>query len=371
MKRAPSSDWPRLLTPAVGCYPPAAESWELERVLHIALRDNFEPQPALERALRSISSQYVQVDWQKEEREGHLFDALMLAASALKPTLVFAQVQRRNAIPGPLMAKVRDYCAPGVVIVQWDGDQHNEPEDEGRQWYVELGRECDCNLTCETGYQERHAALGVKRPGYLQIGIEERWYHPTDPTPGVPPVVLLGNNYPQFYKDPGGYRTRLMVAEKMEAEYGPEGFGLYGGGWEPDEKRGYKGNTCRKAPVRQWEESGIYAAAKAAISCSIRCDLPRYSSDRLFRMLASGAVCLVERFPDCEGLGLEDGVNCYLWCSWERLKPALDWCIDPVVGLSAKQAMREAAAALGLQHTWQARMPELAAIIQAVREARK
>lgn len=360
MKRAPSADWPHLLTPALGCYPPAADAWELERVLHVALRDDFEPQPALERMLRSLASRYVQVDWQLLERQpGGLEPPLLAAAAGLKPTLIFAQVQRAHAVSGELMRKVRALCDPSVVIVQWDGDMHHTPTDLGRQWFVELGRECDCNLTVETGYQAEYAALGVRHPGYLQIGIEERWYRPTTPTPGVPPVVLLAGNYPSLADQPGGYHTRLEIARRCQEAYGAQGFGLYGSGWS--------GWPSARPFVRQPEEAGIYAAASAALSSSIRSDLPRYTSDRLFRMLAAGAVCVVEDVPDHDGLGLVDCVNCLLWSDWLELKTSLDLILGGAVDLPH---LRANAAALGLEHTWQARAPELMAVVQAVRQCR-
>lgn len=359
MRRAACPEWPTILNPEFGCYPLAADVCADERVLHIALRDDFEPQPALERALRSIASQYVQVDWQAEEKKGPLATPLLEAAAALKPTLVFAQIQRPNALSGQLMRRVRDFCDPSCVIVQWDGDQHHTPTDKGRQWYVELGRECDCNLTVETGYQARYAALGVKHPGYLQIGIEERWYHPSEPTAGVPPVVLLAGNYPSLAHNPGGYKTRLEIAQRCQDAYGPEGFGIYGSGWG--------GWPCARLFVRQPEEAGLYAAAKAALSISIRSDLPRYTSDRLLRMLASGAVCLVERFPDCDGLGLKHGDNCLLWSSWTELSTAIEWTLEHPGTFTP---VRCAAADLGLEHTWSVRMPELLACVQAVRSSR-
>ena len=75
------------------------------------------------------------------------------------------------------MSKVRAFCDPSVVIVQWDGDMHNEPEDNGRGWYVELGRVCDCNLTVETGYQARYAALGVLGLGLVVIAVVVITHH--------------------------------------------------------------------------------------------------------------------------------------------------------------------------------------------------
>jgi hypothetical protein len=87
-------------------------------------------------------------------------------------------------------------------------------------------------------------------------------------------------------------------------------------------------------------------------------------------MLSSGAVCLVERIPDYEGLGLIDGVNCALWRDWDDLKMMLAEIVD-WPNASEWYNMRRAAVSLSADHTWQARMPELLACVYAVREARQ
>jgi len=371
-RRAACSEWPTILNPAPGCYPLAAEMRATERTLHLALKTPQEPQAALERALRSISSQYEQVDWCYAERQpGGIEKAAQSAAARLNPTLVFLQIQRANTLPGAVIERLRAVCHPSCVIVQWDGDMHHTPRDPGRQWFIDLGRACDCNLTVETGYQKDYLAAGVRHPGYLEIGIDEQFYHPTEPTPGIPPVVLLAACYPDLEQiAPGGYAGRVRVAAECEKAYGIDGFGVYGSGWGPDPQRNYPGNVCRREFLNQPQEAGVYAAAAAALSLSIRCDLPRYTSDRLFRMLASGAVCLVENLPDYEGLGLVDGVNCLIFDEWDGLKSDLDEIL--LTRNSPRwSTMRQEAARLGLEHTWAARMPELLACIDAVRAHRE
>ena len=362
MIRKAAPYWPSgIFVPEVGCYPPISPMRANERVLHLALKDAFEPQAALERALRSISSQYIQVDWQKiEHQPGGIEGAAQRAARDLHPTMVFLQIQRESTLPGAVIERLRPLCHPSCVILQWDGDMHNNPSDKGREWFIDLGRACDCNATVETGFQEQYLALGVRHPAYLQIGIDEQLYHPAEPTTGTPPIVLLASRYPGLEQEcPGGYASRVRVARACEDAYGHAGFGIYGSGWND--------HACRREFVRQSEEAGIYAAAKAALSLSIRKDLSRYTSDRLFRMMASGAVCFVEKIPDWEGLGLVDSKNCIMFDEWSDLRPRLDDAVDYP---ERYQNLRVAAAELGLEHTWSARAPEMLALIDAVREMR-
>lgn len=339
-----------VLVPPEKLLPPLVPHRQTERVLHFALKTPQDPQAALERALRSIAVEYAEVDWCRDEYNagGHLRNA----AAALRPTLIFMQIQK--ALPrfaSRELRAVREVCDPSCVIVNWDGDQHYEPEQHERAWFVELGRVADTSLVVNTDHPHRYGRMGVRFPGYLQIGYDERIYRP-DTTSAYQPkraVVFLGQNYPHI----AAYDRRRAAVRALRARFG-DAFAAHGNGWTEAD-----GGAPFLPPA---DEAAAYWAAHAAISISIRADLPRYTSDRLFRLLGSGGVPVVERFADMEGLGLEEGVNCVGWSSPDELcaiqLPA-DW--DP----------RPAAFALAYaHHTWQVRMQELLAIVDHVRARR-
>lgn len=350
MKREASADWPCLLTPAPGCYPLTVEHRATERVLHVALRSAFEPNRNIADSLRHISTDYREVDWQCTGA-ATAAEAIRVA-SEIRPTLVFMQLQTGGVLQPEDIVQLRQVCDPSVVICNWDGDQHFDPPSPNRQWFADLGRVCDASLIPNTAHPAVYASLGVQHPGYLQIGIDPYIYHQTDPALNVLPVVCLASCYGVALHQ---RRTSMLAAIKTAF---PGAVGVYGGGWGAD----------AYPMLHQTQESAVYAAARAALSISIRNDLPRYSSDRLFRMLASGAVCLVEAFPDMEGVGLIGGVNCLVWYDLTQLEGV----IRDVLATPAEHfvPMRQAAAALSRDHTWVARFHELLAIADAVRASR-
>ncbi len=361
LKREVHPAWPDVLVPAEGCLPPSTIVSARERVLHLALRTRMEQQPGLARALRSIAREYAEVDWiQVEATEGTraVGERLLQAARALRPTLVWMQVQRGGVIDSTLIARLRAACEVRAVIVNWDGDQHYEPTDPARRWFVDLGHACDASLVVNTRHPFLYRELGVRHPGYLQIGIDETIYAPAHPdamAPSLPsrPIVFFASCYGT---DPA-YAPRHELVARLGRRFEDE-FAVHGSGWSPAQHA--------RPFLRQADEAAVYDAARAAISMSIRNDLPRYTSDRLFRALATGAYVLVERFPDAAGLGLSDGVNCRFWSDEPELRRALYRVLadaDPDYRL-----LRDRAASLAHTfHTWSARMGELLAIVDVVR----
>ena len=357
--RRAGADWPRVLVPDAGCLSPVVPMRSDERVLHIALRNTTDKQEGLDRALRSIASEYRDISWTEYPPETRGY-AILDAAREIKPTIVFMQLHC-PVLDAAGIRMLRDLCDPNVVIVNWDGDQHYQPSDRERQWFVEIGREARvASLVVNTRHPAEYAAMGVLHPGFLGVGIDQRVWCPVTPTPGTPEIVFLANYYPTHARK---YRQRVEIVTNMVRNW-TNNFALYGVGWME-----ITHGPCTRAPLSNMEEAGIYSGARAALSISICNNLERYTSNRLFYGLASGAIMLVERFPDVAGLGVEDGVNCFLWSTWDGLATLVQHTIGPWCVSEEQKQMRRAARELGLLHSWDAHMPELLAIVDAVRAA--
>lgn len=351
--RRACSNWPVVMCPAPGCLPPTAAVRHDERVLHLANRHLDDTYDEVGRALRMLAgsdAEYRQVRFMPDSYpDAEAFEA----AVAIKPTVIFMHPQCESVITPDVVEDLRPLCDPGCVIVQWTGDQHYEPAEEGQRWFVELGRVCDASLVVNTKHPSEYAELGVRHPGFLEVGIDEGLWTPATPTPNTPPVVCLANEYSQF-----NYATRNHAFASIASAF-PGSFAVYGTGWEEQASipfRPYLNNE---------DVPGVYSAARAVISSSIRSDLPRYTSNRLFFALGCGAVILVERFPDYEGIGLIDGHNCLVWRGENELHSHLERILRtrPEDWL----AMRAAARELGMANSWSVRMGELQCIVDTIR----
>lgn len=359
-RRAACAEWPRIMCPAPGFMPPKVdEALVKERTVHVALRSACDQQDGLTRALAGISAVYRDVDWRL--CEPIVNQRVANAVQEIRPTLIWMQLQKGGVLTPEHIRWMRANSDPRCVIVNWDGDQHYEPGNEMRRWFVELGRECDLSLVVNTRHPYQYAEMGVKHPGFLGVGTDEEVWCPKESFPGlsVPEVVCLANFWRMI-----SYDNRNSLFQAMASTYRHR-FAVYGEGWQHQREIQYR------PYLKNHEEGYVYSAAKCALSISIRNDLPRYSSNRLFYALSSGAVVLVERFPDIEGLGVEDGKNCLVWTGWDGLKVAVDEVLSTYESDALRwQTMRHQARALGIEHGWAAHMLEMLAMVYAVRQER-
>jgi hypothetical protein len=326
-----------------------------ERVLHVCLRVPGDPQAALARALRGISSEYAEVSWCEVPRP-LLRQTLLETAHRVRATLVFAQIQTAGVIDPSDLPALRQVCDPSCVIVQWDGDRRFPPTHPERSWFAPLGMACDASLVTCTSDASEWARMGVPRAGFLQIGVDADLWRPCEPAPNTPPIVALAGNYSL-----PGYERRTAIFRHLTQTY-PGQFAVYGHGWG-------QGDIASRPFLQHAEEAPVLSAARAALSMSIRNDLPHYTSDRLFRCLAAGALTLVEEFPGMRDLGLRHGVNCLIFRDWEGLRLLTDAILAPA-GYPDAAGIRAAARELALTHTWDARMVELLALVDTIRRER-
>lgn len=356
MLRRQGVDWPFVLTPAWGHAPPSRVPDGKERVLHVALRNSINLKCGLSRALRAMGM-LREVEWMQLPLAVRR-DRIMQAALEIRPTVVLMQIERGGtSITPQLVRDLREISAPGGVIVNWCEDQRYDPWQKEREWFVELGRECDASLITNTAHPAQYASMGVRCPGYWQNAVDcSLWTPDCEPMSGTECIVFLGSHYgPETMAE--AYCRREIMLDEIHRAF-PGLLACYGFGW----KNSGFAHHAMLSNVHEWR---AYQTARVALSLSASNHLPRYTSDRLFRMLASGAVCVVERFAECESLGLVDGHNCLI-------VEDEDWATPIRYALTHDcSAMREAARTLAIQqHDWPVRVSELQAIVDGVRENR-
>ena len=374
----------RALDPVDERFPPRAERLSSERVLHVSLGTDADPQAGQVRALRKLGREaYREIRWFADWREDHgeRQKAILQAAAELLPSLVFMQLQTDGVLDLETVREIRR-LVPEVIVVTWSGDIASENSPWNVDWQVPLGRVVDLTLHSSMSHVRALRAAGIHNAGYLQIGYDEEQYrtlreaqlahvgsqeafNTLDKIQQITfdyDVSFLGSHYggdDAFSRSVKWHDGALRdeVVGKMRAAFGPR-FGLFGSGW---------GEGVPKVPLQRAHE--VYWRSKMGLSISLMNDLECYSSDRLHRILGSGALALVKRFPGMSTWGLKHGESCLVWDT-----------ADEAVALATKYAADEkgcteiaaAGAKLAREHlTWDARMLELVPYLEAVRAARE
>lgn len=355
LQRGPSvkpaaDEWPHLYVPRPGVAPrrsPVAAGAPL-RLLHLSLESAAEPQTDLRRAFAALGPT-VDMPWHPLTAERAR--TVLEAARAHRPDVVFAQVQSDSWSP-EFVAALRDAVGPRCTLVEWTGDVRTNAAQPVERWLVRLAQSFDLVLADNTTYA-RKLAIDERVPaacGYLACGIDPA-LNPFRPDEvELEQAVFTGTNYKTL---DGGERDRMF---RSIAHALPGRLAVYGAGW---------GAYPWAHPfVDQGTASQIMRDAALAISTSLFQDLGRYSSDRLKRALASGAVVAVRRFPDMEGLGLEVGRNCLAWSTEAELLELVCGWTRPERAAERSAMRREAAALAHRRFTWDRVTEELLAIVR-------
>ena len=336
-----------------------------ERVLHIHLSTPEEPQSALCRALASLASpgDYERVDWATLP-VGARHKAVVAAAAALRPTLVFMQLQCPGALaPGTVVEMRRVSGTNDLAIISWGGDVGgtNGPfQAPGDQWAYELSAHCDLMLYTSMSQARAHRSRGMHNAAYLQIGYDEDRYFEGRPEElgSRFDVCFLGVNYDEHHWSSlpeNDIQLRRNVTAAMEKEFGPR-FGLFGRHW---------GRAGSHLPPAQ--SGDVYRRSHLALSVSICSILERYSSDRLLRALACGGAVLMKAFDDWPSFGLVHGKNVLVWETVDEAMALVHEWLDPNRHEELRELGRRGAQLARQYHSWGIRMLELCPLIATAR----
>lgn len=268
-------------------------------ILHFGLYNTREPQQALRDALKGICTKYIEFSWATHRRLGNVLIHLL---SKHKPDVVFMQVQTPGIVFGKTLSQY-----PGIKFFNFSGDVRPEiPE-----WYFDVAPYCT-TLFSNTDWVKVMTDKGFKAR-YCQIGFNNKIYTPEGAKEITKPVVFMGNNH-------GSKFPLSKLREDMVKRFsGKEWFQVFGRGWPGAIDLNYK----------QQREAAVYRGAKIGINLS-HMDLGSYSSDRMFRLMGSGCMCLAYRHKDIEK-EFGDAGTIAAWSTLDELEELIEHYLNATV----------------------------------------
>lgn len=285
--------------------------------------------PDLQKGLNSIF-ECVHFDWTTYGFNSDLLQNNLLDEfNRFKPDIVFMHLQSGDV----LNISTIQYIASNSIVVNWTGDvRYPLP-----LHYLQIGRFINCTLFTNMNDVETCIENGVKAD-YLQVGYDSTNFTPNgDINENYQPIIFMGSNYINYQPFPlSQHRTEMVM--QLKNKFGNY-FGLYGNSW----------NGLANGNIDNYYEEGkAYRSCKVAINLS-HFAYKRYSSDRLYRILGSGAFCLTHYYPEIEKEFI-DGKDLVVWQSLEDLEDKINYYL-------ANEEQRKIIAKSGHEkainnHTW-------------------
>ncbi len=243
----------------------------MKRALHIGLSTgNNGHAIGLKKAFEANGFEYRDVNCGVKDLNFQIINL----ANTYKPDLVFIQIQSQ----GITREAIQALKANGAFCLNWCGDKRGRLDDFYFH-YMQFG----VDLTCFSNTEDIEI---MRKQGYqsdwLQIGYDPDIYSPNGPVDYRGDLIFMGNNFSHF---PLSSMRRDMIKE-LKRVYG-DNFKAFG-----------SGNSDGSFMGNQPGEAAVYRGAKIGINLS-HFDSPRYTSDRLFRMLGCGVCVLSHYYKDC------------------------------------------------------------------------
>jgi len=271
------------------------------KLLHIGF-----PNPSLGKAFGE-KTDYRFVDWTAwtavPNNVENLHKRITELCGEFEPDVIFMQIQS----PGVMTSEFVKTLSGLVINWTWDYRESTP------RWIVDLAPYVISAFTNEADV-EYLRSLGYDAM-FLQGGFDDSTYKPTGGVnPDAPDIVFMANNYPDDEYDFPLMNFRIEIVNALKERYGSN-FAVYGFGW-PDQ------NPLQSFMHREAKEAEAYRSAKVAINLS-HFSAERYTSDRMFRILGSGTLCLSHWFPGIEK-DFVDGEHLLVWRNKNELFGLID-----------------------------------------------
>lgn len=312
-------------------------------VLHVALvAPGYSNEGIMKGLLGGGFSVYRLFDYQRimfEYDKEQMRRMLLAEVEQFKPDIVFCQIQSSEILDHHTFSRLGQLA----FTVNYTFDIRSKEQTE---WMYEIGPyiglTCFSNLNDVIEYSKR----GYDNAMCLHSSADTDVYKPAEVPVNKHGIVFIGNNFKNTLMPFPKSEQRVEMVNSLQEKFGNE-FSAYGLGW---------GNGMAYTP----NEVILYQHAAIAIN-QTNYDATNYTSDRLWRILATGCLCLTEYFEGIENI-FENHVELAWWKSLGDLKDMLHhYTIHSSkafeIGINGMLAMLN-------RHTWKNRIEQMMAFIK-------
>jgi spore maturation protein CgeB len=252
------------------------------------------------------------------------------------PDVVFMQIQKEGIISTETAKKITSKS----YTINWTGDVRFPLPN----WFIDLGKNISITLFSNMKDVELSRKQGINSD-FLQVGFDPKVFKTDSLIKKTPAIIFLGSNYINTHSFPLS-QFRIDLVQKLYKHFGND-FMAYGSNWN--------NIVPNPSSLNLNEESIAYRNCKIAINLS-HFNYERYSSDRIFRLLGSGAFCLSHNYNGIQN-DFQIKKHLDIWSDFDELILKINyyWANDYERELIAKQGCKF----VRNNCTWDKRMIEL------------
>ena len=313
----------------------------MKKVLHIALKSTHEPNQCMSQAFVNSGYDVKEIDWVHvynspqmvhADKKQYLNAYILHYAMTWKPDVIFMQIQRADIIDKNTATELTKLA----FVINWTGDVRSDIS-----WYEDLAPHINITLFTNMTDVEKMRSKGF-RADYLQVGFDTTIFNLNNhKVEKREDIVFLGNNYSNNKALCFPLSEQRCEMVHLLSKTFASKFMVYGTGW-------YGSYHIKPA-----EEKVCYQNCLIAINQN-HFDYKKFSSDRLLRIMGSGAFCLTKYFEGIED-EYENKKHLVWWKTFDELIYYCNFYLDP-----ANHTERSEIAINGYWHvhtncTWEAR----------------
>lgn len=314
----------------------------MKKILHVRIDGPGYDSTPIEEAFISLGYEYYSIPWQAIRFNNgieFLRDTVIHQAAKLRPDIILCHIQTPGVFDFETFKRLQVYG--NVVNFTFDVRSHEKSE-----WMYEVAPHIGHTFFACQEDVEHCSKNKIINVSCIQSSCDARMYHPKEVKMFSKDVVFVGNKYTGSNLDFPLASEREAMIEFLKGSY-QDRFIAYG--------LGHEGGL-----IPPGVEAVVYQYAKIAISQN-NFERSMYTSDRLWRILASGTMCLTRYFPGIETM-FEKGVHLDWWEKMGELGRLVDFYLE-------NDEIRETVASKGRQlflerHTWKNRVAEMEKCLQ-------
>lgn len=324
----------------------------MRTVLHVALNapGGYTNKPFIQAFIDNGFHSYWSFDLQLEMftyGKEEMRKRLLAEAEKLKPDLVFMQVQNSEMLDLDTVKKLGSIS----FVVNYTFDMRSKEQTEWLYaWAPFVGLICVSNLWDIDEFRNR----GFENAMCLQSSCDMEMYAPALSAPEKKGIAFIGGNYEHSnYEFPMAKERKEMV-ELLKDRY-KEQFSVYGMGW-PGSNPTFLPNVETDAQIYR---RSLIAISHNHFLASL------YTSDRIWRIMASGCFCLTKYFQRAETMfTCKEHID--WWTTFDELTDKIDHYLQ--APFHALQIGERGMNHVRKNHTWSNRIEEMLAFIKKIRK---